>query len=152
MEDEQQQTDDRRPVLDRARREQIGLAYALVRIGLGINILMHGVSRLGDVPGFAEAIGSGFAETFVPAVLAEAFAYVIVAAEIGVGGLLTAGLWTRGAAVAGGLLMWPLIFGINLQQKWTVAGLQLIYLGLYAVLIAAASFDRYAVDRLLNDS
>lgn len=123
-------------------------AYALVRLSLGVNILMHGVSRLDNLAGFAEKVGRGFEGTFVPVALGTALAYPIPIFEAAIGALLTIGLWTYGAAVAGALLMIPLIFGTNLMQQWNVAGLQLVYVGLYFILIAFAHHDGYSLDRL----
>ena len=61
--------------------------------------------------------------------------------------LMILGLWTSFALIAGSLLMLALQIGICLAQNWDVAGVQLIYVFLYFVLLTYCERNRWAVDR-----
>jgi thiosulfate dehydrogenase [quinone] large subunit len=123
------------------------MAYALARIGLGLNIALHGLVRLPHIAGFAAGLRPEFSRTFLPGGLVEMTGYGIVTGEAAVGLLVLSGLWLRPALVAGLLLMLLLEFGTCLRQEWNVAGLQLTYLAYYAVLIATARYDACSLDR-----
>ncbi|HEY1763724.1 MAG TPA: DoxX family protein [Opitutaceae bacterium] len=122
------------------------LAHALARITLGTNIVLHGLMRIGHIGGFASGLRPEFASTILPGFLVEIAGYVIVLGETVVGFLVLVGLGLRGALVAGLLLMLLLESGTCLRQDWNVAGLQLIYVGLYAALLATLHCDRYSLD------
>jgi thiosulfate dehydrogenase [quinone] large subunit len=122
------------------------LAYALARIGLGLNIALHGLTRLPHIGEFAASLVPEFSKTFLPGPLVEATGYLIVVGEALIGLLVLFGLWLRPALVGGLLLMLLLQFGTCLRQEWNTAGLQLPYLAYYAVLIATVRYDRWSVD------
>jgi thiosulfate dehydrogenase [quinone] large subunit len=124
------------------------VAYALARIGLGLNIALHGLVRLPHIAEFAAGLRPDFSQTFLPGALVELTGYGIVIGESAVGLLVLLGLLLRPALVAGLLLMLVLEFGTCLRQQWNPAGLQLTYIAYYAVLIAAARYDAWSVDRL----
>jgi thiosulfate dehydrogenase [quinone] large subunit len=128
----------------------LAIAHALARVGLGINIAVHGLARIGDIPGFAAATVKSFAQTFLPTDAVVVTAYLIPPSELAIGLLLIAGVYLRPTLIAGLLLMLVLTFGTNLTQQWQVAGLQLIYIGFYACLLATAAWDYYSLDRLLR--
>jgi uncharacterized membrane protein YphA (DoxX/SURF4 family) len=81
---------------------------------------------------------------------ATATAYAIPPIELTVGALLVAGLFLRPALVVGTLLLCQLTFGSALTQQWDIAGIQLVYVAIYTVLLATAGFDRYSIDRLFQ--
>ncbi|MEM1044279.1 MAG: DoxX family protein [Bacteroidota bacterium] len=124
------------------------LAYGVLRLTLGVNILLHGLVRVGNLGGFADGLAEGFSETILPAPLVRLSAYGIVIAEVGIGALLTVGLWTRWALVAGGLLMTVLVFGTALRQDWGTLGSQMVYAFLYFALLFARTYDYYSLDQL----
>jgi thiosulfate dehydrogenase [quinone] large subunit len=125
------------------------LAYALFRVFLGVNIFMHGLSRLMAGPAaFTGTIMHQFANSPLPHWSLVSFAVALPWAEALLGLLLVLGLWTRFALVAGSLLMLLLTFGIALVQDWNVAGLQLIYAMAYAILLYARRENSYSVDEL----
>jgi thiosulfate dehydrogenase (quinone) large subunit len=126
------------------------LAHGLARLGLGVNIALHGFVRLPNLSGFATDMQKQFAETFLPGPLVYATGYCIVIGEAVVGTLLVVGFWLRPALVAGSLLMILLLSGTCLVQNWSVAGLQLGYLAFYAGLLATAACDRFSIDRVLR--
>ena len=126
------------------------LAYALMRAMLGVNIAMHGISRiLMGVGVFAAGIEKQFAATVLPHFAVATFANVLPWAEASIGLLILFGVATRYALVAGALLMIVLTFGSNLHQDWQVAGLQLIYAIAYALLIALHKYNAFSLDQLL---
>lgn len=134
-----------------AATRDYSLAYALLRAMLGVNIAMHGISRiLMGVGVFASGIEKQFAATVLPHFAVAAFAHVLPWAEASIGLLILFGVATRSALVAGALLMIVLTFGSNLHQDWQVAGLQLIYAIAYALLIAFQKYNAFSLDRLLS--
>jgi thiosulfate dehydrogenase [quinone] large subunit len=121
-------------------------AYFLGRVGLGINIALHGWSR---IPKFGEFVAHTlpeFSATFLPATLVKATCYGIVFTESTVGLLLLLGWWTRLALSWGAALLWLLLFGTCLTQNWSNAGDQLIYLAFFIVLLAFASYNYISID------
>src|SRR6266496_3867562 len=84
------------------------LAYTILRLTLGVNILLHGLVRLPQLASFADGLVQAFAETLA-------------------GLLLIPGLWTRLALVGGGLLIIALVFGTALRSDWDTLGIQMIY-------------------------
>ena len=123
------------------------LAYALLRIVLGVNIFLHGVSRLvGDHAAFLAYLTQQMAKAPVPKFFLPAFAAALPWAETLVGFLLLLGLWTRFALVAGSVLMIVLMAGITLAQNWDVAGIQLIYCAIYFLLLTYRERNFYSLD------
>ena len=135
---------------DDVRRTDRRLAYGILRFTLGLNILLHGLTRIGTLSGFADGLVEGFADTILPAAVVHVSAYVIVLAEVLIGALLTVGYRTRGALVAGGLLMAALVFGTALRQEWGTLGTQMLYALIYFVLLYAREYDHYSLDRRLR--
>ena len=105
----QAEPQDRRALLDRR------LAYLLLRLTLGLNILLHGAVRLPALGAFAEGMVRQLTDTPLPAVAVRLFGLVLPFLEAAIGLLLTIGLWTRRALVAGGLLVAALVFGTALR-------------------------------------
>jgi len=125
---------------------EAGWAYALARIGFGINIALHGWVRISAFADFEAHLLKQFAESPLPAQLVSATAYLIVAGEAVFGTLILFGLGLRWALIGGGALMWVLIFGTCLIQNWTVAGSQIVYLAFFAGLLALARHDAFSLD------
>ncbi len=127
------------------------VGYALLRVTLGVNIAMHGISRiLAGVGVFASGLEKQFAATLLPHFAVSAFGHALPWAEASIGLLILFGAATRYALVAGALLMIVLTFGSTLHQDWQVAGLQLIYAIVYALLIAFQRYNSWSLDRLLR--
>ena len=126
------------------------LAYALLRITLGLNIFMHGVSRLlAGTAAFAAGLTKLFQNTILPASLVVPFAYALPWLESAIGFLIIVGLRTREALVCGAVLMLALTFGAALRQDWDVAAIQLLYSVTYAALIAGLRYNSLAMDEWL---
>ena len=137
----------------RAANFDAELAYLLFRLTLGVNLLMHGVSRfLTGVSNFAHGLLPMFAHTPLPPFSVLGFGYVIPWIELTVGILVLFGLGTRVGLVAGSLLMCALTFGTTLRQDWPGAELLLVYAVVFAGMIALRRFNRFSLDALLADT
>lgn len=129
------------------RPVEMQVAYLLFRVMLGLNICLHGVTRLAAGESvFAQRINSQFAHSILPHALTVSFAYSLPWAEALVGFLVTLGLWTPAALTVGFLIMLLLTFGTCLIQDWQTAGLQLIYGISYAGLLFLLRYNTYSVD------
>lgn len=121
-------------------------AYAIARIGLGINIALHGWVRIPHFESFEAHLIKQFEGSFLNFQMIQFAAFGIVAAESVIGLMLLLGLFTRTALVAGGMLMWVLLFGVCLVQNWSAAGSQLVYLAFFCVLLASVRYNSFAID------
>ncbi|MFZ3216214.1 MAG: DoxX family membrane protein [Candidatus Acidiferrales bacterium] len=126
------------------------LAYLMLRLIVGLDILMHGLVRLPHLSAFADGVVTLFTETVLPASIVRPFATGLVFAEMIVGLLVLAGLWTRWALLAGLLLMATLIFGTALLSNWNTVAIQLLYVAIYAAALATREYNAYSVDALLQ--
>ena len=126
--------------LDRA------LARALLRVSMGLNLLLHGLVRLPKLGEAADGMARGFSATILPWALVHAFALFLPFAEVIVGVLLLIGLWQRKVLSSGMLMMMALIFGTALQQRWDTLTQQMVYVFIYAALLATRSWDRWSLD------
>ena len=123
------------------------LAYAFFRVFLGVNIAVHGASRIySGVAAFATEQVSEFAKTPLPSQMVYLFSVSLPFAEALIGVLIFVGLWSRLAYCVGFLLMINLTFGSTLRQDWTAAVWQLLYAFAYAALLAFREHNRYSVD------
>ncbi len=123
------------------------IAYFLLRVILGLNIFMHGLSRLlAGSAVFVTKITTQFAHTPLPHEGLVAFAILLPWVEALLGFLLLVGLWTRFALIAGSLLMLILTFGSTLVQDFGIAGLQLTYAIAYSGLLFLLRYNRYSID------
>jgi thiosulfate dehydrogenase [quinone] large subunit len=129
-----------------AKPGSAGMAYALARVCLGLNILLHGVARMPHLDVFLAKLQKQFATTFLPASLVELTGYLIVGGEALIGFLVLIGWGLRPALIAGLGLMLLLQFGTGIVQDWNAAGLQLTYVAFYAALLAMIEYDRWSVD------
>jgi thiosulfate dehydrogenase [quinone] large subunit len=108
-------------------------ALLFLRIGLGINMLMHGLVRIPHLEVFASKMSEDFENTFLPTGIAKCFLYILPFLETSTGILiLIGGKWTRNGLVLGVILLCMLMFGTTLKQDWNTAGTQLIYIIAFA--------------------
>ncbi len=124
------------------------LAYTILRLTLGVNILLHGLVRLPQLASFADGLVQAFAKTLLPPQAVRLFAFILPFAETLAGLLLIPGLWTRLALVGGGLLIIALVFGTALRSDWDTLGLQMIYAAIYYLLLVSRTYDRFSIDHL----
>lgn len=135
-----------------SRLEDRRLAYGVFRLGLGINVLIHGVVRIfGPGAGtFATKTASEFAGTPLPQSLVHIFLVVLPFAETILGIFITLGLLTRWALALGGLLIVALVFGTALRSDWSTVGIQMIYAITYYLLLTNVVDDYFSLDTLLR--
>ena len=130
------------------RDERLG--YVMLRLALGFNVMMHGVSRILMGPGeFAFKLQTQFAHSLLPAAGVRVFGVLLPGIETLVGFLILTGLRLRVALVAASLLMMTLTFGSSMVQDWSAAGTQLMYAAIVAALIVLQRFDGWSVDAWL---
>ena len=129
-------------------RFDAALAHGLARVALGLNIAIHGYSRLPNLAGFANGIVKQFAATFLPGPLVYITGFGIAIGEAVIGTLLIFGLLLRPALVIGTLLMLLLIFGSAVSQQWEAVSVQLITVAFYTGLLATVRYDRFSLDGL----
>jgi len=138
--------------LSNGKTSDVVIAYAILRLSLGANIMLHGLSRLfNGRAAFLAYLNHYFehAHLIAPGML-PAFATVLPWAETTVGLLLILGLFSRFTLIAGALLMAMLVVGTNLAQDWLVSGLQLIYCFLYYYLLTHLDENRISLDSMLG--
>ncbi|GAB3694220.1 hypothetical protein GCM10027592_14910 [Spirosoma flavus] len=105
------------------------LAQLVIRIGLGINMLMHGLVRIPKLHAFVAKTEAGFAQTILPPLLTKAFLYTLPFLELSCGLLiLIGGQFSKWGYLLGGLIISALLFGTTLKEDWSGAGNQLIYI------------------------
>jgi thiosulfate dehydrogenase [quinone] large subunit len=127
------------------------IAYMLLRIVFGVNIFLHGISRLvGDHAALLAYLSQQMAKAPISKSLLPPFAAALPWTEATIGLLLLLGLFTRFALVAGSIVMIVLMAGITLAQNWEVAGIQLIYCAIYFVLLTHRGRNFYSLDTLIT--
>ncbi|WP_047487353.1 DoxX family protein [Terriglobus sp. TAA 43] len=132
-------------------RDHKAVAYALMRLALGMNIFGHGFFRiLSGVGNFANGMAQGMDKGPLPHVLTLAFGYCIPWIELTVGALLLLGLFTRFALAAGALLMIALTFGTTSVQNWNGAGTQLTYSFIFFAMLWLVEANTFSLDQLLS--
>lgn len=136
-----------------ARATDAQLAYALLRFSFGINLTMHGVSRiLSGVAEFASKTAAEFTHTVLPSAVVWPFSAALPIVELIVGALLMFGAYTRIALVGGSLLMAALAFGTALRADWSVLGTQLVYCIAYYVLLLRRGDNWLSIDALRSST
>ena len=126
------------------------LAFAFLRITLGLNILMHGAVRLPILSVFVAGLVKEFAKTPLPGVAVKAFAYSLPFGEGLVGLFVLVGLWTRNTVLLGASIMAALVFGTALLSDWNTLGIQMLYVVIYAALLALREYNEYSLDGLIT--
>lgn len=129
----------------------LSLGYALLRITLGINIALHGITRILVGPAsFVSSLTKQFEGTALPGFAVQGFGYALPWLEALIGLAILFGALTRVALIAGALLIVLLTFGSTLHQDWDIAGLQLIYALVYFVLIGLRQYNSFSIDGLFS--
>ena len=141
-------------VLDRNDwRSDASIAYAILRLTLGVNIGLRGMVRIAHGPAaFAQGIVKQMEPTILPASLVYAFAASLVWVESAVGILLILGLQTRLALIVGGLMMTLLTFGTMQIENFQNAWLQLTYALVFFVVLALRSWNLLSIDALMGSN
>jgi thiosulfate dehydrogenase [quinone] large subunit len=124
----------------------LSMAHLLARLALGLNIAMHGLTRIPRFDDFKGYLTKEFAGSPLPEGLIVPSAIGIVAAESVIGVLLLLGLFQRQALIAGGALMLALLFGVCLIWNWGAAGSQMVYVLYFVGLLATLKYDKWSLD------
>lgn len=123
------------------------LAYLFLRVFLGINIAVHGASRIySGVAGFATELVSQFAKAPLAHQMVYSFGVSLPFGEGVIGVLIFLGLWSRLAYCAGFMLMIALTFGSPCGRIGRLRGWQLLCGFAYAALLVFREHNRYSVD------
>ena len=124
------------------------IAYALLRVTVGIMFLFFGVGKLlGGVGGFAGGIVERFAGSFLPSPLVELFAYASPFAEVAIGTLLVLGLFNVATLTLAGLLMLALTFGAVVLGDPPTAAQNVTFALVIVVLLWPAEQNVYSLGR-----
>lgn len=138
-------------VREKSEHSDERIAYALLRMVVGTNLMMHGVGRmLAGTGKFAAKLVGQFAQAPLPTWSIWGFGLMLPTLEGVLGLLLLIGLRTRAALIASSFLILVLTFGSALVQDWPAAGTQLLYALVYSLLIFLHRYDGWAADRLLE--
>jgi thiosulfate dehydrogenase [quinone] large subunit len=131
-------------------RSDASVAYAILRLTLGVNIGLRGLVRISHgSAAFAQGIVKQMEATILPPSAVYAFAFSLVWVETAVGLLLILGLQTRLALIVGGLMMTLLTFGTMQIENFQNAWLQLTYALVFFVVLALRSWNLISLDALL---
>lgn len=126
------------------------LAYALMRITMGINFFGHGMVRLPKIPTFRSGIVEMFKDSVIPEPIVYGFGTVLPVVEFIIGILLIIGLYTRKTLTAGAIVMIILIFGTCSIEKFEYAGGEMLYAFMYFFLIFYLEYNYFSVDNKLG--
>ncbi|MCC5839151.1 MAG: DoxX family membrane protein [Opitutales bacterium] len=123
------------------------LAFLILRLALGLNMLMRALIRLPDAHGFATGMARGFEETILPTALVIPLAYAILLAELLIGILLILGWKTRAALFSMGILMLILAFGMLLRTEFGTVANILVYTLAVVLALFFREFNRWCLDK-----
>lgn len=126
------------------------VAYVLLRISMGINMLGHGLVRIPKLAAFADGMTSGFQKSWLPSSMVHIFGTVLPFLEFAIGFLLIIGWQTRLACIAGALLIIALLFGSSTVENWDWMGIQMIYALFFFFLISQLEHNRYSLDKRIE--
>jgi thiosulfate dehydrogenase [quinone] large subunit len=134
------------------KASNIVIAYTILRLSFGANILLHGLSRvLNGQPAFLAYLNHYFEHArLIPAGMLPVFAAVLPWVETALGLLLMLGLFSRFTLIAGALVMTGLVIGTNLAQDWLVSGLQLPYCFIYYYLLIHLEQNAISLDAMIG--
>jgi thiosulfate dehydrogenase [quinone] large subunit len=125
------------------------LAFFTLRLALGINELLHGVTRVfmgNGLTAFVDATQTQFQNSPLPVWQVRGFATVVPICELAIGVLLILGLWTRWALAFAAVLMLGIIFGTAMRGDWQIVFLQMFYSLLYSLMLMWRRYDAWSVD------
>ena len=123
------------------------LAFLIARIGIGTNLLFHGLVRIPKLTGFVQGMESQFAESLLPGFMVTPMAYAIPFVELTLGIMLLLGLKTRLALVGTAAQMMVLVIGCCFIESWGPINSQMFLLAMSAVLIAHLHLNRFALTK-----
>src|SRR3984893_10917758 len=134
------------------KASNIVIAYTILRLSFGANILLHGLSRiLNGRPAFLAYLNHYFERAhLISSGMLPLFGAVLPWVETVLGLLLMLGLFSRFTLIVGALVLTALVIGTNLAQDWLVSGLQLPYCFIYYYLLVHLEQNRMSLDAWLG--
>lgn len=126
------------------------VAFALLRVALGVVFLFSGIGKLmGGIGNFAGKMSELFAGK-LPSALVLPFAYSLPFLEVTIGALIVLGLFTRLALALSGALLVALTFGMVMAGDPPTVAHNVQYAFVNFVLLWFCEMNGYAIDRLLK--
>lgn len=141
------------PAADSTYRLDYALAFFTLRLALGVNELMHGVTRIfmnGGLTAFLNFTQNQFKDAPLPVWQVRSFATVVPCCELVIGALLILGLWTRWVLAFAALLIVGIIFGTAMRGDWQIVFLQMFYSLLYSLMLMLRRYDVWSVDAKMS--
>lgn len=127
------------------------ITFLLLRLGIGISMLGHGLVRLPKLAGFSKWMVGLYEKSFLPSALVIPFSYILPIAEFVTGLLIIVGLFTKTALISAAVIMLMLLLGTTLIENWDALPSQLIHLAILAVLAGQVNeYNSYAIDKLIS--
>jgi thiosulfate dehydrogenase [quinone] large subunit len=127
------------------------LAYALLRIALGINFAGHGLIRIyNGVGAFAQTTTEHLAKSPLPHTVTFGFSYAIPFLEATLGLTLILGVFTRVSLICGAVFMMALTLGVTANQQWDIASQQLFYSVVFFLLLFFLDENALSLDNALH--
>ncbi|WP_164463866.1 DoxX family protein [Chryseobacterium sp. G0186] len=124
-------------------------SYFFLRVSMGINFFGHGLVRLIKLHDFADGMAKSFEKTWLPQLFVHTFSIILPFLEFIIGLLLMIGFKTKIATIAGASLIILLLFGSSTVENWEAMGIQMIYAGLFYVLMSRMDDNAFSMDRKL---
>ncbi|KXH85082.1 DoxX family protein [Chryseobacterium kwangjuense] len=119
------------------------IAYILLRISMGVNMLGHGLARIPRLSAFAEGMTKSFEKSWLPEPLIMAFGTVLPFVEFLIGLMLIIGIKTKWVLIAGAVLIIVLLFGSSTIENWEAMGIQMIYAVIFYVLMIRIKDEKF---------
>lgn len=126
------------------------ISYLMIRLGIGISMLGHGLVRIPKLMAFSEGMLKNFEDSILPDFLLTPFSYALPFVEFLIGLLLILGWQTKRTAVAGGFLMLALIAGTSLIENWGALPSQMIHLLFFVLVYEFNKANAFALDSTKN--
>jgi len=124
------------------------IAYALLRLTLGIVFLFAGIGKfMGGLGHFVGTMNQQFSGK-LPAAIVMPFAYVLPFGEVTVGALIVLGLFTRVGLTLSGLLLIGLTFGTVMLGDFPTVAHNVQYGLVNFVLLWLADLDNFSIDHM----
>ena len=125
-------------------------AYLIVRAGIAMSMLGHGLVRIPQLNSWVEGMVENFEGSLLPEAFVIPFFYGLPLLEFILGAFLLLGLFTRSTAIVGGFLMGALIFGSCLIENYGSIPSQILHLSLFVIVIQFIGANTLALDHSLN--
>ncbi|MDM1554959.1 MULTISPECIES: DoxX family protein [Chryseobacterium] len=122
-------------------------AYFFLRVSMGINFFGHGLVRLTKLQDFADGMTKSFEKSWLPQLFVQMFSTALPFLEFTIGLMLIIGFKMRIATMAGASLIILLLFGSSTVENWEAMGIQMIYAGLFYILISRMDDNALSLDR-----